>query len=130
MKKLAIALMILLLLGAAFALAEDKPTVYTCGDYQYTLREDGTAEIHEYTGGDEVLIIPSELDGYTVTRIGDYAFHMEHALTTVTIPESVTSIGEDAFAGCDALTSIIVTPGSYAEQYCQDNGLPCSYPEA
>ena len=33
-------------------------------------------------------------------------------LTSVTIPNSVTSIGDDIFAGCDGLTSIKVEDGN------------------
>ena len=41
-----------------------------------------------------------------VTSIGDYAFYDCTGLNSVTIPNSVTSIGEDAFYGCTGLTSI------------------------
>lgn len=70
------------------------------------------------------LTIPAELDGHTVTAIGDKAFSCCDALTSVTIPDGVTTIGDYVFAGCAALKSISVTPGSYAEQYCIDNDLP------
>ena len=60
----------------------------------------------EYHGN---VIIPSSIvyDGktYTVTSIGDYAFYLS-PLTSITIPNSVTSIGLEAFAGCASLTSI------------------------
>ena len=65
----------------------------------------------------------------SVTSIGDYAFFRCSGLTSVTIPDSVTSIGEDAFRGCDSLT-LTVTRDSYAAQYCKDNGLNYTYPDA
>ncbi len=37
---------------------------------------------------------------YSVTSIGEDAFCYCDALTSITIPNSVTSIGEDAFTGC------------------------------
>lgn len=75
MKKFLVCLM--LLITAAMltcALAEDKPTVHTSGDYKYVLLEDGTAKITQYTGKAAQLTIPTTLDGYSVTSIGDWAF--------------------------------------------------------
>ena len=43
-----------------------------------------------------------------VTTIGDYAFFGCAAMTTVDIPDSVTSIGTHAFSDCSALTAINV----------------------
>jgi hypothetical protein len=42
----------------------------------------------------------------SVTTIGDYAFAGCSSLTSIIIPNSVTSIGYDAFANCTSLTSI------------------------
>lgn len=50
------------------------------------------------------VVIPSTtvIDGvtYTVTSIGTYAFRDCTGLTSITIPNSVTSVGENAFEGC------------------------------
>ena len=45
---------------------------------------------------------------YTVTSIGDSAFFGCDALTGITIPNSVTSIGEHAFSNCSALTNVTI----------------------
>ncbi len=97
-----------------------EPEVFTCGDYEYVLLEDGTAEIHGYTGGTETLVIPDTLDGHSVTRIGDRPFRNNRSLISVTIPDSVTSIGYNAFNYCDSLTNIsipnsvtIIGPGAF-----------------
>ncbi len=71
----------------------------TYGDYEYTFLEDGTVEISKYIGSDEVLVIPSEIDGYKVSAIGWYAFRDCSSITSVTIPDSVTSIGFMAYYG-------------------------------
>ena len=44
----------------------------------------------------------------SVTSIGDYAFDNCSSLTSITIPDSVTSIGEGVFADCSSLTSVTI----------------------
>ena len=44
----------------------------------------------------------------SVTEIGDYAFEYCSALTSVTIPNSVTEIGDYTFEYCRALTSVTI----------------------
>ena len=82
----------------------------TSGDFQYEVlsETDKTCEITDYTGSATTLNIPSELDGYTVTSIGDDAFYNCDSLTSITISDSVTSIGDWAFAFCGSLTSITI----------------------
>ena len=46
--------------------------------------------------------------GDSVTTIGDYAFASCSSLTSVTIPDSVTTIGELAFYSCSSLTSVTI----------------------
>ena len=58
----------------------------------------------------------------SVTSIEAGAFYWCSSLTYVTIPDSVTNIGAAAFWGCESLTLSVIA-GSYAEQYCQENGL-------
>ena len=59
----------------------------------------------------------------SVTSIGNNAFYNCSGLTSVTIPNSVTSIGEGAFGSCSGLTSItipnsVTSIGMYAFSYC------------
>ena len=46
--------------------------------------------------------------GNNVTSIGDYAFASCNALSSVTIPNSVKSLGNSAFYGCSGLTSVTI----------------------
>ena len=101
----------------------------TCGDYTYVLLEDGGALITGYDGEDEELTVPDELDGHAVREIGEEAFYGCYSLTSVTLPDSLTFIGNYAFSFCDALT-LIVPRDSYACQYAIDNGLSYPYPDA
>lgn len=72
----------------------------TSGDYKYTVLEDGTAEITGYLGSGGNITIPSEIDGYTITSIGSYAFFECIELKSVIIPDTVTDIKERAFDSC------------------------------
>ena len=63
------------------------------------------------TGADQSIAcadIPAEIDGVTVTAIGDEAFYFCEHLRDVTIPNSVTSIGFFAFFGCTFLWTITI----------------------
>ena len=79
--------------------------------YAYRKLSDGTVEITKYNGKAEVLEIPSQLDGKTVTSIGTYAFSDCNSLRSVTIPGSVKNIGELAFLFCRNLTSVTLGKG-------------------
>ena len=63
---------------------------------------------------DNTLIAYAEASGTTytipdsVTAIGDSAFADCRSLTSVTIPDSVTTIGNWAFAACSSLTSVTI----------------------
>jgi hypothetical protein len=72
-------------------------------DYTYTTNS-GTITITKYTGSGGAVTIPGEVNGLPVTSIGNWAFGYSGP-TSVTIPESVTSIEADAFYGCSHLTN-------------------------
>ena len=80
------------------------------GDYTYTV-SGGNATITGYTGAGGPISIPATLGGYPVVAIGDYVFRYNSNLTSVTFPDSLTSIGNYAFAECTGLTSVGTIPG-------------------
>ena len=63
-----------------------------------------------------------------LTNIGESAFNGCENLTRITIPDSVTSIGDGAFWRCKSLT-IICSKGSYAEKYAKENSIPVKLTE-
>ncbi len=78
-------------------------------DYSYEIRN-GTAIIHGYYGsivGE--IVIPSELRDCPVVRIDERAFADCQNITSVTIPDSVKSIGYEAFSQCINLKSVTLS---------------------
>ena len=71
------------------------------------LFDETTGTITGYDGTDTVVVIPSKINGFTVETIGHTAFQ-KSAVTSVTIPDSVTAILDDAFANCSQLTNISI----------------------
>ena len=101
------------------------------GDYWYYNFE-GVNYMIEYLGSDTEIILPANYKGEAyemygvfngktnitsitlpegMTSVGDGAFLGCSGLTNVYIPSSVTSIGESAFAKCTSLTSITILSG-------------------
>ena len=66
-----------------------------------------TGTITKYAESDTVVVIPSKINGTPVETIGNAAFERS-AVTSVTIPDSVTAILDRAFANCFQLTNISI----------------------
>ena len=77
-------------------------------DFSFTLVDDGY-ELTSYTGTDGEVTIPAGYNGKAVTAIGRRAFYNCSGLYCVTIPASVTRIGEESFMGCESLTDVNIT---------------------
>ena len=74
--------------------------------YTYKLNTDNTITITKCTSSDENIVIPSRIDGHSVTGIGDKAFENVTSMKTVSFPSNLKTIGSYAFVGCTSLTSV------------------------
>ena len=149
----AVCMMITMLpLSAVTAFAADTATVHEANDgdgiykYAYKENEDGTATITDFLGpvdstetpGPYIITVPTELNRRKVTGLGESSFsgiyssdHQKDStllsfcnqIQSVTIPESVTSIGKSAFEHCSSLYTATLSKnltsiGTYAFEYC------------
>ncbi len=81
------------------------------GDFTYEVSGGLTITITGYTGTSGVVVIPPIIDSKPVVSIGTsafIAFTLTTPLTSVTIPDSVTSIGNSAFYNSNGLTSLTI----------------------
>ena len=114
---------LLLLLGIVFSLSSKaQETTLVNGIYYEFNDETKTASVVWGEGYSGEINIPSIVNGYPVTSIGDYVF-TGSPITSVTIPNSVTSIGERPFGGCTALVSVsmsnsVTSIGNFAFDGC------------
>lgn len=87
-------------------------------DWEAKLYLDGTAEITKYTGSDKDVVIPSTIEGHTVTSLEQEVFYKNTTVETIHIPATVTSMGHPGdvmtttFKGATSLKSITVEEGN------------------
>jgi hypothetical protein len=91
-------------LSAASVLADD--TYYTEGFFKYSINGDSVS-IHSYYGNESEVVIPDHIAALPVTEIEAEAFSGNTTVTKITIPCTVTSVGESAFSNMSALKTIV-----------------------
>ena len=109
-------------IGAFWLLLLALPGEVQAQDFTYT-NTNGTITITGYIGPGGDVVIPSSIGGVPVTSIGDSAFSFVNNgnssssitslsnMTNVTIPDSVTNLGEAAFTACPNLANFSIGKG-------------------
>ena len=128
----------ILLIALLMGLSANAETSGTCGpNLKWLLTDNGVLTIsgkgemydYSYYNGERAPWdsekVKQIIIGDGVTTIGENAFRGCSALTSVTIPNSVTTIGKSAFEGCRTLTSVtipnsVTTIGEDAFFYCRE----------
>lgn len=114
-------------------------------DWEAKLYSDETAEITKYTGSDKDVVIPSTIEGHTVTSLEQEVFYKNTTVETIHIPATVIHMGHPGdvaittFDGTKSLRSITVEEGNPVYfsrdgvlfRYAADDGKPMieRYPE-
>ncbi|MGN0573262.1 MAG: leucine-rich repeat domain-containing protein [Acutalibacteraceae bacterium] len=118
----------------------DSPVTYETDGFRYYLNGNSEAVITRYKGGESVVNVPSSLGGHTVTAIAPLAFSSleteyikypiandylidKNLLISVTLPDTVKSIGKYAFAFNFSLEAVNIPAG--VEKISEECFLNC-----
>lgn len=94
---------------------------FKIGKFDYSINSDGrTITIKSFTRNwDEFsesvayeLVIPSTIDGYTVTEIGSWSFSNTNSIKKVTLPNTLLVLNDVAFYNCESLEEVIIPKDS------------------
>ena len=102
------------------------------GDWEYKINDTDTGEntisIVKYYGNETDLIVPDEIDGKTVTEIAQKAIG-QTSLYTISLPKTLTYIGDSDFSHAKNLTSIEVRDSEYGKTrfWTDENGVLYGY---
>jgi len=94
-----------------FATAGNNTPVHPTGSTSWFYLQDGVLYFEEsrYTGSGE-LTVPAEISGQAVTALSEDCFAGCKNLTTIYLPDTLTSIGNGAFYECTSLRGIYIPP--------------------
>jgi len=99
MKKKILSFIVALSMLSALVLVPLPSSAVSPEDFTYTVNDDGTATITKYNGSDAEVTVPAEIDGHTVTVIGNRAFYENKIIKKVILPDTVETIDTYAFSG-------------------------------
>ena len=80
--------------------------------YEVISETDKTAELTGYSGNGGDVVIPSDINGYTVISLGETAFEEADTITSLTLPDSIQEVSPVALVGCTSATQFIVSANS------------------
>lgn len=97
-------------LGVICAVCASAATIYKSpdGNFEYTIGSDGNITIGSYIGKGGKAVVPSAIGGRKVTKLAN-TFNGS-SVTSVTIPDGITELGEYVFSTCDNLTTVKLPP--------------------
>ena len=74
--------------------------------FNYTDNGDGTVTLTGYNGAGGNVSVPHKIGGKKVSAIGAWDFDRNTRIKSLTLPNTITSVGDLAFENCSSLTSI------------------------
>ncbi len=103
--------LVIMLVGGMFFnvdfVSKAAEVITTSDGWMYEV-EEGAATVVGYEGSETDMVIPTEVDGYPVKTIGNYAFQWDESITSLVIPSNINRIGYSAFEGCTKLVKVRV----------------------
>ena len=76
--------------------------------YLKQMKEKNILDIYEYNGNEEVLTVPSKIDGITVCSMGSIVFYNNETLREVTLPKTIVTVSQGVFKTAYALEKISI----------------------
>ena len=105
MKKLLMFLLMLTLM-ASFVVPSLADYGDGLDDYLYSTGSSGVTLTKYFGEGESTLVLPTEVEGLPVTRIGEKCFEDHDEIEAVVLPETLKVIGYRAFYGCSKLSDM------------------------
>lgn len=106
---------------------QDAPATAQCtvkvvnkeGSFLYTTNAEGIT-IEGYTGAVMMLTVPDEIAGKPVTAVADGAFSDCKTIIDLTLPDTITSVGENAF---EKVSNLVARKGTETADALEKAGL-------
>lgn len=92
---------------------KDGVMIYISSD-KFLYRFDGEVPgvtVCGYTGQKTEIVIPEKINGRTVSAIADDTLADNDKITSLTLPDCITAIGDGSFNSCDNLETVTLTGG-------------------